>query len=183
MSSPETPQTNLPPLPEPAPGAPSAGGGGPARPSLIKNPWAAAGLSFFFPGLGQIYNGQAPKAFIFFAAFVGCIYGVVEINPLPFAFGIPFVYLFNIVDAFRSASLLAARATGRELAEDIVAESPAWGLSLIVLGAIFLLHNFGWLSLVSLARWWPLVLIVAGAWFLKDSLRKRGERKDDGRSL
>lgn len=180
MSSPETPQTNLPPLPEPT-GGPA--GAAPPRPSLIKNPWAAAGLSFLFPGLGQIYNGQAQKAFIFFAGFVGCIYGVVEINPLPFAFGIPFVYFFNIIDAFRSASLLAARATGRESAEDVVAESPAWGISLIVLGAIILLHNFGWLSLVALARWWPLVLIAAGAWFLKDSLRKREERKDDGSSL
>ncbi len=181
MSSPETPQTTTPPpLPEPSVGA---GGATPGHPSLTKNPWAAAGLSFLFPGLGQIYNGQAQKAFIFWAAFVGCIYGVVEINPLPFAFGIPFVYLFNVVDAFRSASLLAARATGRELAEDVVAESPAWGVALIVLGAILLLHNLGWLSLVWLSRWWPLVLIAAGAWFLKDSLRKREERKGDGPSL
>ena len=181
MSSPETPQTTLPPLPEPTAGP--ADSARPGRSSLIKNPWAAAGLSFFFPGLGQVYNGQVQKGFLFFIAFVGCIYGVVEINPLPFAFGIPFVYLFNIVDAFRSASLLAARAAGREDADDVVAESPAWGFCLIVLGAILLLHNFGFLSLVWLARWWPLVLIVAGAWFVKDSLRRREERKDDGPAL
>lgn len=180
MSSSETPQTTVPPLPEPSAGAGSAT---PGRPSLIKNPWAAAGLSFFFPGLGQVYNGQIQKGFLFFIAFVGCIYGVVEINPLPFAFGIPFVYLFNIVDAFRSGSLLAARAAGREAVEDVVAESPAWGLCLIVLGAILLLHNLGWLSLAWIARWWPLVLIVAGAWFVKDSLRRREERKDDGPAL
>ena len=178
MSSPETPQTNLPPLPAPAANAPAS------TPSLIKNPWAAAGLSFFFPALGQIYNGQVQKAILFFVAFVGSIYGVVEIDPMPFAFGIPFVYFFGIIDAFRSASLLNARAVGRDLAaEDLVAESPAWGITLILLGVVFLLHNLGWLSLVALARWWPLVLIAAGAWFLKDSLRKREERKDDGPSL
>ncbi|HET7294993.1 MAG TPA: DUF5668 domain-containing protein [Vicinamibacteria bacterium] len=180
MSSPDVPETNLPPLPAPPSGPPGAAT---ARMSLIRNPWVAAGLSFLFPGLGQIYNGQAQKAFIFLAGFVGCIYASIEVNPLPFAFGIPFVYFFNIIDAFRSASLAAARATGREPADDIVAESPAWGISLIALGAVILLHNFGWLSLAALARWWPLVLIVAGAWFLKDSLRKREERKDDGPSV
>jgi hypothetical protein len=150
--------------------------------ALMKNPWAAAGLSFLFPGLGQIYNGQPQKAFVFFLAFVGSIAASVEINPMPFAFGIPFAYLFNIVDAFRSAALLNARASGRNDSAEILAESPAWGASLIALGVVFLLHNFGLLSFQSIARWWPLVLIVAGAGFLKSSLEKRAD-KGDGTAL
>jgi TM2 domain-containing membrane protein YozV len=173
MSSPETPMT--PPLP-PAGAAPA--GPVPALSGLVKNPWAAAALSFLFPGLGQIYNGQTQKAFVFFAAFAGFIFASAEINPMPFAFGIPFTYLFGIVDAFRSAAILNARAAGRSLDDEVVAESPAWGISLIVLGVVFLLHNFGWLSLEALARWWPVVLIVAGAVFLKSSLARRaGARK------
>ena len=187
MSSPEN-LTSVPALPPPGPGP--AGAATPAAPALsglVKNPWAAAALSFFFPGLGQIYNGQTQKAFVFFAAFAGSIFATAEINPMPFAFGIPFTYLFGIVDAFRSAAILNARAAGRSLdSEDVTVESPAWGASLIVLGVIFLLHNFGWLSLEAIVRWWPLALIVAGAMFLKSSLAKRAsgeEKKGDGLPL
>jgi len=183
MSSPETPGSSLPPLPPPGLAAAAA----PAPLSgLVKNPWAAAALSFFFPGLGQIYNGQPQKAFVFFAAFAGSIYACVEINPMPFAFGIPFTYLFGVVDAFRSAAVLNARAAGRNLdSDDVVAESPAWGLSLIVLGFVLLLHNLGWLSLEWLSRWWPVVLIVAGGMFVKNSMQKRADKgeKGDGLSL
>lgn len=186
MSSPETPATSLPPLPPPG-GAPASTPPRAALSGLVKNPWAAAALSFFFPGLGQIYNGQAQKAFVFFAAFAGSIFATAEINPMPFAFGIPFTYLFGIVDAFRSAAILNARAAGRSLeSEEAVAESPAWGVSLIVLGVVFLLHNFDWLSLEALARWWPVVLIVAGAMFLRSSLVKRTDgagKGSDGPSL
>lgn len=177
MSSPETP-TSIPTLPPPEPTPASAPPPVPLS-GLVKNPWAAAALSFLFPGLGQIYNGQTQKAFVFFAAFAGFIFASAEINPMPFAFGIPFTYLFGIVDAFRSAAILNARAAGRSLeSEEAVAESPAWGVSLIVLGVVFLLHNLGWLSLDALARWWPVVLIVAGALFLKSSLAKRADGAD-----
>ncbi len=178
MSS-EIPGTSAPPLPPPGPAVSAP----PALPSLVKNPWASAALSFLFPGLGQIYNGQVQKALVFFAAFAGSIVATAEIDPMPFAFGIPFTYLFGIVDAFRSAALLNARAAGRNLdAEEAVAESPAWGVSLIVLGFVFLAHNLGWLSLALLARWWPLALIVAGVIFLKGSIQKRLD-KGDGPSL
>lgn len=38
--------------------------------------WAAV-LSFLLPGLGQVYNGKAPSAFIFFAIHCGLIYGII----------------------------------------------------------------------------------------------------------
>ena len=69
------------------------------RRRLPKNPWVALVLSFVFPGLGQIYNGQPAKALVFFFAFVGAIYGAAADRALPFAFLIPFVYLYNLVDA------------------------------------------------------------------------------------
>jgi TM2 domain-containing membrane protein YozV len=146
----------------------------------VKNPWVAAGLSFFFPGLGQVYNGQIAKAFVFFGAFVSCIYAVIQIDPLPFAFGIPFSYLFGIVDAFRSAALAGMRPGAQE---EIEAESPAWGITLIALGLVLLLNNLGWLSLAALARYWPLLLIAAGAIFIRSSIRRSAGAKGDGLSL
>jgi hypothetical protein len=159
----------------------------PAPPAVhvqLKSPGLAFLLSLLFPGMGQIYNGQPAKALGFFFAFVSAIYAVVEINPMPFALFIPFVYLYNIVDAWRTGVVINNRGTSAALPEEDVAESPAWGAGLIILGTVFLLHNLGWLDLSRLSRLWPALLIVVGAAVLYRSMRK-GNRieKGDGSSL
>jgi hypothetical protein len=89
---------------------------------------------------------------------------------------IPFVYLYNLVDAFRTASLINARALGGLPApEEEAFESPLWGASLLVLGLLLLLNNLGWLHLAALARYWPVALIVAGAAYLYGSIKRRRE--------
>jgi TM2 domain-containing membrane protein YozV len=137
-----------------------------------KNPVLALGLSFLFPGIGQAYNGQPAKAFIFCLAFIGCIYAIVEIQPLPYALLLPFVFFYGLVDAYKSAELINTRRAGGEIEDDTV-ESPAWGATLMGLGALLLLHNFGWLDLARFHRFWPLVLIVFGGMFLYGSLQRR----------
>ena len=158
----------------------------PAQPVQIqlKSPGLAFLLSLLFPGMGQIYNGQPAKALGFFFAFVSAIYAVVEIHPLPFAFFIPFVYLYNIIDAWRTGVLINNRGTSAALPEEDIAESPAWGAGLVLLGIVFLLHNLGWLDLSRLSRLWPALLIVVGAAVLYRSMRqaKRIE-KGDGSSF
>jgi TM2 domain-containing membrane protein YozV len=156
------------PPPPPIPALPPPTAGRPTQ-SGLKNPWVALALSFLFPGVGQVYNGQPAKALVFLLGFAGAIYGAVEIGPLPFAFLIPFVYLFNLVDAYRSA-VLGVRG---QASLDEVAESPAWGGTLIGLGAVLLLHNLGWLNLRAVARFWPLLLIVAGLAFLRGAIQRR----------
>ena len=168
-SSPAGPGEAVPTLPLPA-ATPA-----PLAPKPPKNPVLALVLSLF-PGLGQVYNGQLAKAFVFFFAWVGSIYGTAEFDPFPFAFLIPFVYLYNLIDAFRTASLINARAAGGLPApEEEAFESPLWGGGLLVLGLLLLLNNLGWLRLASLARYWPVVLIVAGASFLYSSIQRRRE--------
>jgi len=136
----------------------------------------SAGLALLlslFPGIGQVYNGQPAKALVFFAGFVFSIWACATIHPLPFAFLIPFIYFYNLVDAYRSAALINARAAGGAPPEEDTVESPAWGATLIVLGVVFLLNNLGWLHLAALHRFWPLLLVVIGAVFLYGSLQKR----------
>jgi TM2 domain-containing membrane protein YozV len=158
------------PTPPPLPAAPAS-----PAPRLPKNPWLAVVLSLF-PGLGQVYNGQPAKAFVFFFAWVGSIYGTATIDPFPFAFLIPFVYLYNLIDAFRTAELINARAQGGLPApEEEAFESPLWGGGLLVLGLLLLLNNLGWLRLAALARYWPILLVVAGAAFLYTSIQRRRE--------
>jgi TM2 domain-containing membrane protein YozV len=156
------------PLPPPAAYTPS-----PAGPTLPKNPWVALVLSLF-PGVGQIYNGQIAKGLCFFFGEAFCIYGAADINWFPFAFLIPFVYFYNLVDAWRSATLINARFLGGQpVVEEDTSESPAWGVALIVLGLVILFHNFGWLEYLRLERWWPLVIVAAGGAFLYGSVRRR----------
>jgi TM2 domain-containing membrane protein YozV len=163
------------PLPGPAAPLPPAlpPAAYPAGPPLPKNPWAALALSLF-PGVGQIYNGQLAKGIFFFFAEAFCIYGAGEINWFPFAFLIPFVYFYNLVDAWRSATLINTRFLGGQtVAEEDTSESPAWGAGLIAIGLLLLLNNLGWLRLASLERWWPILMVIAGAAFLYGSLRRR----------
>jgi TM2 domain-containing membrane protein YozV len=65
-----------------------------------KSPGIAAVLSFLFVGLGQIYNGQISKGFLFI------ILGVISVLLIIFLIGIP-LYLvlwgYSIYDAYHSA--------------------------------------------------------------------------------
>ena len=51
----------------------------------------------------------------------------------------------------------------------------AWGIILIVIGLLFILDNFDVDVWDNLARLWPLVLIVWGAWKLYFGLKERKE--------
>jgi TM2 domain-containing membrane protein YozV len=167
-TTPADPQA-YPPLPVPTAGAEAA---------APRSPVLALVLSLF-PGIGQIYNGQPAKALVFFFAWAGSIYLTAEASPF-FAFLIAFTYFYNLVDAWRSASAINARqAGGHAVADDDTVESPAWGAALIGVGGLLLLNNLGWLRLAALQRYWPLVLIVAGAVFLYGSVQ-RAKREGDG---
>ncbi len=52
-----------------------------------------------------------------------------------------------------------------------------WGIILIVIGIIFLLHNIDIDVWGSIARLWPVVLIVWGVWKLYFGLKERKEEK------
>jgi TM2 domain-containing membrane protein YozV len=135
-----------------------------------------------FPGIGQIYNGQPAKALVFFFAWAGSIYLTAEAHPF-FAFLIAFTYFYNLVDAWRSASAINARYARGSFVDDDTTESPAWGAALIGVGALLLFNNLGWLRLAALQRYWPLVLIAAGAAFLYGSMRRADkESGSDGGS-
>jgi hypothetical protein len=164
MSSPMTDPQSLPPAPPPGLLPP---------PPAPKSPPLALFLSLF-PGLGQLYNGQVAKAFTFFFGFVGSIYGAAEIAGLPFGLLIPFTYFYNLVDAYRSATLINLRAQGGEaVVEEDSGESPAWGAVLLGMGLLILLNNLGWINLAALERYWPVLLIAAGGFFLYRSVQRK----------
>jgi len=80
-------------------------------PVFFKNPAVAAILSFFFMGLGQIYNGQIGKGLIFIVTYTFSIL-------LMFIFigfiSTPILWILGMIDAHRSAQAINTR-----LAQDI----------------------------------------------------------------
>ncbi len=65
-----------------------------------KSAGLAAVLSFFIPGLGQIYNGQFGKAILFFVfSVISCILILAVIGFIT----TPILWIWNIVDAYKSA--------------------------------------------------------------------------------
>ena len=144
------PATYVPPIPR-----------APIKPA--KSPGLALFLSLLMPGVGQLYNGQVPKAFTFFFAFAGCIWLASETEGMA-ALGVPFIVFYNLIDAWQSATRINNRLAGNpSLLDDVDdSNSPVWGGALVAIGVVFLLRNLGWISVAWIARWWPLLLIAAG---------------------
>ena len=131
-----------------------------------KRPGTAALLSIFIPFTGQIYNNQFAKALTFLLLFISCIILAQKSHPMEGLFGViaAFIYFYQIYDAYKTARGIKGNRTlhgpgphaHREshaectprapnplpaLAAPAV-ESPIWGISLILLGVVFLLDNF-----------------------------------------
>jgi TM2 domain-containing membrane protein YozV len=166
----------------PPPALPPAGPPGSPYVRLPKSPGLAAFLSLF-PGLGQVYNGQIARAFVFFFGFVGSIYLTASGHEFPFAFVIPFVDLFNMIDAWKGATAINDRFLGGrvEVDEGGGVDSPVWGATLALFGVLILFNNLGWLDLDRLARWWPILLIAIGGYFVYASVQKKqaGDSSDE----
>lgn len=161
----------VPPL---APAVAPAAGSGP-------NPTVAGILAGFFPfGVGAVYTGQYAKGLahlvIFGVLIAGCnaasnsshgdVLGVVC------GIGLAFFYVYQIVDAVRSARALQAglpppdpyglAATFGGGARIEPSKAPIGAIVLIVIGGLFLLNTMG--VNFGLDRLWPVILIVIGGW-------------------
>lgn len=140
------------------------------------SPFVATLLSFV-PGLGAAYNGQTAKAIVHFAIFASFFQMAVLTQGMHFfILGILGTWLFAAVDACRTAQLLRAGLTP-EAEEDVIARrlygNPfAWGLTLIVIGTIFLLHTLLGVQL-PVRELLPVALVALGAYMLFDYIRRR----------
>ncbi len=140
------------------------------------SPFIATLLSFV-PGLGAAYNGQTSKAIVHFAIFASFFQmAVITQGVLFFILGVLGTWLFAAVDACRTAQLLKAGLTP-EAEEDVIAQrlygNPfAWGVTLIVIATIFLLHTLLGVRL-PVRELLPVALVVLGAYMIFDYLRRR----------
>jgi hypothetical protein len=154
----------------PASATPVAGSG--------PNPALAGILAGFFPfGVGAVYTGQYAKGLAHLVTFTLLVWGQTVVNAdglhVLLGFGIAFFYVYQIIDAVRSAKavqmgqpapdpfgLAETFSTGQKMDTSKV---PIGAVILIGLGVLFLLHNMG-IWFFNMDRFWPIILIVIGGW-------------------
>lgn len=142
-----------------------------------KNPWLAGVLSLF-PGLGNVYNGLYLRAVTFFVLVVLFIY-LSDRGHALWGFAVAFIWLFNVVDAYRQAVLinhgyaddpaLARRLRGKTA----VREKLFGGTALLVIGLLELIDRFFPLYLDWVFDLWPVIFIAIGGWLIWKAVQAR----------
>ena len=167
--------------PPPPPYGTTGGGASPTMP--VADPNVSPGLAFLLgliPGVGAIYNGQYAKGLVhvfIFGTIISIGNSTHDLEPLvglmagAFYFYMPFEAYHTAlkrqrgqaVDEFSSILPLQGRA----------GSYPVGPLLLIALGVLFLLNNLGVLRIAQVFRLWPVGLIAAGAYLLRERLAEQ----------
>ncbi|MGC2273459.1 MAG: DUF5668 domain-containing protein, partial [Candidatus Sulfotelmatobacter sp.] len=157
---------------------PPAVSGIPSRPLPVSgpNPAVAGILAGFFPfGVGAVYCSQYAKGLAHLLIFALLIFGCNHAGDWDWLFGIgiAFFYVYQIIDAVRTAHALQAgqpapdpMGLGQTFSMGEKFDSnkvPVGAVVLIGLGVLFLLHTMGVME-YGFDRFWPLILIFLGAW-------------------
>jgi hypothetical protein len=146
-----------------------------------KNPVLAAFLSLF-PGIGNVYNGLYMRGITFFLVIVSLIAITAEDHPL-FGLGIAFFWLFNVIDAYRQATLI-----NYGFAQDLgLVDLPrvpragqggvVAGILLVLIGLVALSERYLHVPLDWIFDLWPFALVVLGGWLVVASARDRRRAK------
>jgi hypothetical protein len=165
------------------------GSGRPAAPTG-SSPVLAALLGFV-PGVGAIYNGQYAKGLVH-ALLFGLLVSILSSNA---AEGLePLVAI--LLAAFELYMVFEAYHTARrrELGEPVdefsslvtyrERRSSAGAVTLIILGAVFLMNTLGILPMHRILRFWPILLIALGVSMLHSRISEAGspDRPDTDRN-
>ncbi|HEV7785173.1 MAG TPA: hypothetical protein VGQ28_07545 [Thermoanaerobaculia bacterium] len=164
------------PEPLPSASAPALTAAAAAPPFLRKNPALAALLSAF-PGMGNIYNGLYLRGITFFLLIASLI-AIVPHQPL-FGMAIAFFWIFNVLDAYRQATLI-----NYGYAQDLgLLDLPRHpragqgglmaGILLTLIGLFAVCDQYFDVRLDWLFNLWPFALVVAGVWLIWGAIRDR----------
>jgi hypothetical protein len=147
---------------------------------------ANPGLAFvlgFIPGVGAIYNGQYAKGLVH-AIIFGLLVSIIGSNSahgLEPLFGI-LIAAFVLYMAFEAHHTARRRNAGEPLDEfsglsrSGSGHSSASAITLIVIGAVFLLNTLGVVEMHQILRFWPVLLIGLGVSMLHSRISGRSSQ-------
>ena len=136
---------------------------------MKRSPAAAFWLSLI-PGMGHVYVGQPTKGLVLIVSVASAIYLASEGAGAFMAMIIPFLWVFSMIDAHRSAIELNLRLESGQRPPDPsegFAFGPWWGWALIVVGVVLTIDNYGWLDIDWIQDLWPVAIIALGVYILK----------------
>ena len=164
-------------VPESAPAAPPAApiSASHYRQDLDRKSVGLATILSVMPGLGQVYVGNYQPGFVNAVVAASLITmlsaGLGELTPLAGLF-LAFYWLYNMIDAGRRATAYNQALTGQrqsDLAQGLLPgkeSSLLGGVSLVVFGTLFLLYNQFGFSFYWIEEWWPLSMVILGAYLI-----------------
>ena len=148
---------------------------------IRKNPGLAALLSLF-PGMGNVYNGLYLRGMTFFlviASLLGVIARSHDRGEEIFGFAIAFFWLFNVIDAYRQATLINY-GYAQDLGLTDLPRHPragqgglAAGILLTLIGFIALADRYFYIRLDWIFDLWPFALVAGGLWLIWGAIRDR----------
>jgi hypothetical protein len=145
-----------------------------------------AGFFSLFPGMGNVYNGLYLRGIIFFTV-IACLLALGseeggEHSVLGFV--IAFVWIFNVLDAYRQAWLINY-GYAQDLGQEDLPKLPKAGqggllagILLIVLGVVASLQLYLGIDLSWLIHYWPMAIMAFGAWLVVAWVRERRKREE-----
>lgn len=138
-----------------------------------------AAFCAIIPGLGAVYNTEYMKAIAYFAVWAALSVMGNRLSPV-FGFGAFVFVLFTMFDAYRSAEARIHNRLKTGASADVPAAQDrtlvGWGVFLMILGVIFLLHNL--IPFYFLNHLWPVIFILLGAFLVYRAWQSRKSQAD-----
>ena len=139
-----------------------------------------AGFVSLFPGAGNVYNGLYLRGVTFFLLAAGAIYMAATRGEM-WGFVIAFIWIFNVLDAWRQANLI-----NYGYATDLGAgEQPraaprgagviVGGIALLLVGLVAAMEMYLDIDVDWIFELWPVILMLLGAWFIWSSIQAKRE--------
>lgn len=144
-----------------------------------------AALCALLPGMGAVYNRQNIKAIVHFVTIVG-LFQLTDLNVMEGVFALAGMgfYVYSIVDAYRTAKLIAqgesAAADEERFKQTLIRRSPTIGLIFIVTGLLLFIQIVQPFNIIlSFARLLPVALIILGGYLLTRYFKRSRDGGDD----
>jgi hypothetical protein len=130
-----------------------------------------AALFAVLPGMGAVYNRQNIKAVVHFVSIIGLFQlASLKVASGVFALAGLVFYLYSIIDAYRTAILIARgespAADEERFKRSLMKRAPLIGISLIVGGLLLVLQVIRPFAFLTVARLVPVALIILGGYLL-----------------
>ena len=146
-------------------------------------PKARARLAALFavlPGMGAVYNRQNIKAVVHFVSIIGLFQlASLRVTAGVFALAGMAVYLYSIIDAYRTA-ISIGRGESPAVDEErfkrsLIKRAPLIGVMLICAGLLLVVQILRPFAFITLARLFPVALIILGGYLLTRYFKRSRE--------